>query len=315
MRNTSRAVSAGDSQSNKGKDKVIFMKKQMDLKALLESKMGNIQPVEEVQQSIEAIEQEIPKNLMFDAESIEFKPETKPVTANAAHGLTVEEAKQYDDDMNRFIDTVLIAGVDYGVIPHCNKPTLFKSGAEKIMNYLGLIARTEVVNRVEDYNTGFFSYECKVFLIDYNGVVKGEGVGICNTREGRYAKQSGYVVQNTVLKMTKKRALVDAVLNVGNLSARFTQDVEDMNIEPDQPYGKGVVDLKSNSNISSAPKTERRATQKQIAFLEKLMEQHNTSTKGMNKYVAQQYGVDDYHMISGYQASQLIEKFKALDER
>ena len=50
------------------------------------------------------------------------------------------------------------------------------------MNYLGLIARTEVVNRVEDYNTAFFSYECKVYLIDYNGVVKGEGVGICNSR-------------------------------------------------------------------------------------------------------------------------------------
>ena len=25
--------------------------------------------------------------------------------------------------------------------------------------------------------------ECKVFLIDYNGVIKGEGVGLTNTRE------------------------------------------------------------------------------------------------------------------------------------
>ena len=86
---------------------------------------------------------------MYDAESTEFKPETRSVTASGARGLTVEEAKQFDDDMNRFIDTVMIAGVDYGVIPHCNKPTLLKSGAEKIMNYLGLIARTEVVNRVQ----------------------------------------------------------------------------------------------------------------------------------------------------------------------
>lgn len=217
------------------------MTKQMDLKALLESKMGSITPMEETQTAIERAEAVVPKNLMFDSESTEFKPETKAVTATTARGLTVEEAKQFDDDMNRFIDTVLISGVDYGVIPHCNKPTLLKSGAEKIMNYLGLIARTEVVNRVENYNTGFFSYECKVFLIDYNGVVKGEGVGICNSREGRYAKQNGYAVQNTVLKMTKKRALVDAALNVGNLSARFTQDVEDMNLEPEQPsVGKSV---------------------------------------------------------------------------
>ena len=289
------------------------MMKQMDLKALLESKMGNIQPIEEAQQSIDAVERSVPRNLMFSEESTEFKPETKAVTATTARGLTVEEAKQFDDDMNRFIDTVLIAGVDYGVIPHCNKPTLLKSGAEKIMNYLGLIARTEVVNRVEDYNTAFFSYECKVYLIDYNGVVKGEGVGICNSREGRYVKQNGYAVQNTILKMTKKRALVDGILNIGNLSARFTQDVEDMNLEPEQqPVGKSVEELRSNITNSSSPKTERPATQKQIAFLEKLMDQHGTSAEAMNKYVSQQYGVDGYHNISGYQASQLIEKYKSL---
>lgn len=287
------------------------MTKQMDLKALLESKMGSITPMEETQTAIERAETVVPKNLMFDSESTEFKPETKAVTATTARGLTVEEAKQFDDDMNRFIDTVLISGVDYGVIPHCNKPTLLKSGAEKIMNYLGLIARTEVVNRVEDYNTGFFSYECKVFLIDYNGVVKGEGVGICNSREGRYAKQNGYAVQNTVLKMTKKRALVDAALNVGNLSARFTQDVEDMNLEPEQPsVGKSIEELRSNKNSSSAPKSERPASQKQIYFLETLMGQHGTTVDAMNKYVSQQYGIDDYRKISSYQASQLIERFK-----
>lgn len=290
------------------------MTKQMDLKALLESKMGSITPMEETQTAIERAETVVPKNLMFDSESTEFKPETKAVTATTARGLTVEEAKQFDDDMNRFIDTVLISGVDYGVIPHCNKPTLLKSGAEKIMNYLGLIARTEVVNRVEDYNTAFFSYECKVYLIDYNGVVKGEGVGICNSREGRYAKQNGYAVQNTVLKMTKKRALVDAALNVGNLSARFTQDVEDMNLEPEQPsVGKSVEELRSNNNTStSATKTERPASQKQIYFLETLMGQHGTTVDAMNKYVSQQYGIDDYRKISSYQASQLIERYKSL---
>ena len=120
-------------------------------------------------------------------------------------------------------------------------------------------------------------------------------------------------VQNTILKMTKKRALVDGVLNIGNLSARFTQDVEDMNLEPEQPpVGRSVEELRSNKNASAAPKTERPATQKQIAFLEKLMDQHGTSAEAMNKYVSQQYGVDDYHKISGYQASQLIERYKSL---
>jgi hypothetical protein len=84
-----------------------------------------------------------------------------------------------------------------------------------------------------------------------------------------------------------------------------------MNLEQEQqPVGRSVEELQSNNNTSSSPKTERPATQKQIAFLEKLMYQHGTSVEAMNKYVSQQYGMDDYRKISSYQASQLIERFK-----
>lgn len=286
------------------------MGKQIDLKALLESKIGNIEPTESSKTAIERAEMNVPHNLMYDAESSEFRPETKPVTVSGAKGLTVEEAKIFDDEMNRFIDAVLIAGVDYGVIPNCKKPTLLKSGAEKILNYLGLIARTEISNRVEDYNIGFFSYEAKVYLIDYNGVVKGEGIGITNTREGKYAKTNGYAVQNTVLKMAKKRALVDAALNVGNLSARFTQDVEDMNIEPDSTGGKNPEELKKDNK----QKSDKSVTQKQLKYLETLMSQYNTSPEAMSKYTMNTWGVDDYKKISGVQCSQLIDKFKSLEQ-
>ena len=57
------------------------MSKQIDLKALLESKMGNIEPLESSKIAIEHAEMNVPHNLMFDVESTEFKPETKPVTA------------------------------------------------------------------------------------------------------------------------------------------------------------------------------------------------------------------------------------------
>ena len=284
------------------------MSKQIDLRTLLESKVGSVEPTEASKIAIERAEMNVPHNLMFDAESTEFKPETKPVTASGARGLTVEEAKTFDDEMNRFIDTVLIAGVDYGIIPNCKKPTLLKSGAEKILNYLGLIARTEVTNRVEDYNVGFFSYEAKVYLIDYNGVVKGEGIGITNTREGKYAKTNGYAVQNTVLKMAKKRALVDAALNVGNLSARFTQDVEDMNIEPDNVGGKNPDELKQGAKTKAS--SSKPATKKQMTFLEKLMQEAGSSPEALNRYVKQNYDVEDYHNASALIVSELIEKFQ-----
>lgn len=296
------------------------MSKQIDLKALLESRMGKVEPAEGSRAAIEGAEMNIPKNLMFDAESTEFKPETKPITASGARGLTVEEAKTFNDEMSRFIETVLVAGTDYGVIPHCNKPTLLKSGAEKILNYLGLIARTEVVNRVEDLDVGFFSYECKVYLIDYNGVVKGEGIGITNTREGKYAKSSGYAVQNTVLKMAKKRALVDAALNVGNLSARFTQDMEDMkdlNPEPGKPDngnagsdGKKPEGMKPKAQEPAAKPKEKPATKKQLTLLEKLMKESNSSENALNRYTMTNWGVEDYRKVTGVQASVLIEKFQ-----
>lgn len=276
------------------------MNKQLDLKSLLQSKMGNmdISPIEVNKKAIERAEISIPHNLMFDAESTEFKPETKAITASEATGKTVEEAKQFNDEMNRFIDTVLIAGVDYGSIPNCKKPTLLKSGAEKILNYLGLIARTEVVNRVENYDIGFFSYEVKVFLIDYNGVVKAEGLGICNSRENKYTKNDTYSLPNTVIKMSKKRALTDATLNVGSLSSRFTQDIEDMNIEPD-----------------TSVKAEKPITQKQIQYLEKLMRDNNISSGAINKYCIKNWNIETYTKITGVMASALIEKFKTLEQQ
>ena len=109
--------------------------------------------------------------------------------------------------------------------------------------------------------------------------------------------------------MAKKRALVDAALNVGNLSARFTQDVEDMNIEPDSTGGKNPDELKQRSKL----KAEKPVTQKQIKYLETLMSQHNTSVEAMNKYCKSNFGVDDYKRITGVQASTLIEKFKAVE--
>lgn len=287
------------------------MNKKIDLKALLESKMGEVEPAEDSRAAIEGAEMSIPKNLMFDAESTEFKPETKPVTASGARGLTVEEAKAFNDEMSRFIETVLVAGTDYGVIPRCSKPSLLKSGAEKVLNYLGLIARTVVTNRMEDYTAGFFSYEVKVYLVDYSGVVKGEGIANCNTKEPKYAKNNGFASMNTVLKMARKRALVDAALNVGNLSAKFTQDMEDMkdaNMEPDNKAGKNPEDLKPKTPKPATK--DKPATKKQITLLEKLMKESNSSENALNKYIMANWRVDDYRKVTSIQASILIEKFQ-----
>jgi len=120
---------------------------------------------------------------------------------------------------------------DYGVIPGTgSKPTLLKPGAEKILMLMGLTSEYKVIERVQDYDRGFFAFTVKCTLS--KGDVKvTEGVGHANTRERRYTsgkQQDAYTLANTVLKMAKKRAQVDAVLTVASLSDIFTQDMEDL---------------------------------------------------------------------------------------
>ena len=146
-------------------------KQTIDLKALLESKLGDVVPSEEDILSIDRVSKAIPENLMFNAETTEFKPVTKPVTTSGAKPLSVEEAKSFNTEMDRFIDECLVSGVDYGVIPNCKKPTLLKSGAEKIAIYLGLIFRTEVVSRTEDFAQGFFALTKSGELWSYHGMI------------------------------------------------------------------------------------------------------------------------------------------------
>lgn len=118
-------------------------------------------------------------------------------------------------------------GHDIGIIPGTDKPTLLKPGAEKIVMMMGLSSRYEIMDKVEDYDKGFFSYNVKCVLSrnDYDIC---EGVGNCNSRESKYVKSDPYSIANTILKMAKKRAYVDAALSVASLSDIFTQDIEDM---------------------------------------------------------------------------------------
>ena len=83
-------------------------KQTIDLKALLESKLGDVVPSEEDILTIDRVSKAIPENLMFNAETTEFKPVTKPVTTSGAKPLSVEEAKSFNTEMDRFIDECLV---------------------------------------------------------------------------------------------------------------------------------------------------------------------------------------------------------------
>lgn len=143
--------------------------------------------------------------------------------------LTLDQAKKRVDELQKFVQAVMVHGIDYGTIPNTPKPTLFKAGAEKLCEVYALAPQVSVTARMEDWENGFFAYEVKVTLISKRtGVLIAEGIGSCNSKEKRYRNQDQFSIVNTVLKMAKKRALVDAVLSATRSSGLFSQDLEDL---------------------------------------------------------------------------------------
>lgn len=153
------------------------------------------------------------------------------------------EIQQVQATMNKItqfqqvIQKTLHQGHDFGIIPGTDKPTLLKPGAEKILMMMGLRSEFEIVDSTRDFEKGFFQYQvrCKLFKGD---ILITEGLGSCNTRERKYLKMDPYTADNTVLKMAKKRALVDAALLVASLSDVFTQDIEDLDLNGQKTGGQ-----------------------------------------------------------------------------
>lgn len=174
-------------------------------------------------------------------------------------------------DLQKLVRSQMVDGKDFGVIKGVSdKPVLFKPGAEKVVKLLGLADTYLTEDVIRDFDRPLFHYEIKCQLISIKtGVLISEGVGECNSmeskyawrwltesklpaehsaikdqlkfrdRKGQYGKYRQYRVPNddifsqvnTIKKMAKKRALVDAALSVGRLSELFTQDLEE--IAPD----------------------------------------------------------------------------------
>ncbi|MEY8764561.1 MULTISPECIES: exodeoxyribonuclease X C-terminal domain-containing protein [Clostridium] len=184
-------------------------------------------------------------------------------TLNLLDSMEIGEVRNTLGKISQFqsiIQKTLKNGHDYGEIGGVTKPTLLKPGAEKILMLMGLTSEYDIIEKIEDYNKGIFAYTIKCILRK-NGQKITEGVGSCNSKEDKYrwrwvreedlpagvdknmikSKTDGYgrikyrienddicSQTNTILKMAKKRAQVDATLTVASLSEIFTQDIEDM---------------------------------------------------------------------------------------
>ena len=159
-------------------------------------------------------------------------------------------------EFQKLIQERLRSGLDYGVIPGTARKTLLKPGAEKICMLLGLRSEFEIMDATRDFESGFFQYQVKCKLY-WGDTLITEGMGAANTRETKYRSRDACTLDNTVLKMGKKRALVDAVPMVGSLSDIFTQDLEDF--EPEDAGDAGRKGEHESRQEPARPRDAARA--------------------------------------------------------
>lgn len=177
--------------------------------------------------------------------------------------MNIDAAVLRWESIQQFISRIMKPEVDFGTIPGSRKPSLLKPGAEKLTAFFGLAPEFDVTMRIEQWEgEPFFHYEIKCRLVR-DGQVRGEGLGSANTRESKYRKAQPADIVNTVLKMAKKRALVDAILNTTGASQFFTQDMEDMEREPREGTreaaqavaARKIADLKAAAEAQPKPVT------------------------------------------------------------
>ena len=213
--------------------------------------------------------------------------------------------------IQQVMEAVMKQGVHYDTIPGTDKPTLLKPGAEKLMSTFLISADPQV----EDLSTED-EIRYRVRLVgthQSSGTVMGIGVGECSSHEEKYKwrravcdeefdqipedrKRTKFArgqnktfytikqvrteaadVANTILKMAKKRALVDFTLTALAASDIFAQDLEDMPEEIREATGETKQRKVAQPKAKSAKANEdpaKKIEESQARLLRATLEKH-----------------------------------------
>jgi hypothetical protein len=181
--------------------------------------------------------------------------------------VSVQDTLQTKRMIKQIMESVMLKEVHYGVIPGCKQPSLYKAGSEVLLSTFHISVEPmveEFISRDERGRVTEVRYRVKcVGRHSPTGTTVGFGVGECSTGEDKYAwrraicleefdaadetlrrikwgkwnnkvqkteqvRVSPSDVQNTVLKMAKKRAQIDLTLTALGCSDIFAQDLEDL---------------------------------------------------------------------------------------
>lgn len=99
----------------------------------------------------------------------------------------LDTAKKRLVELKEFVEFYMKEGEDFGKIPGTPKPTLYKSGADKLCDIYGIADQYKITNRTEDWSKNLFDYEVECTLVSKrDGRLVATGLGSCNSFEGKY---------------------------------------------------------------------------------------------------------------------------------
>jgi hypothetical protein len=210
--------------------------------------------------------------------------------AMVIEGLSLDQAQKQFKNLQQFVRSQMRQDVDFGIIPGCKKPSLWKSGAERLLFFHGLGCKLDSTpGTIENWESGFFnfSYRATVYNPRTQAVIA-TAEGSCNSKEAKYAYiwvtqnkvprgmkvedlvnkevngQNGkfllyrldnpdpFSLHNTISKMAQKRAMIAATLVACRASDIFTQDET---TEPEDVEEKATENKAADpAESSSAPR-------------------------------------------------------------
>ena len=264
----------------------------------------------------------------------------------------MEQARNRRDELEQIVFHVLQKDIDYTVLEN-RRLCLLKPGAEKLCDYYGYAIQFELVQSSSSHINEQAMYMVKAILRDnMSQQIIAEGLGLASSQESRYAGKKSMDVANTILKIAKKRALVDAAITAVGGSFLFTQDMEEMqhktNSQQRNQAGYQSQNGSQNTQRANAGNTQQgnyqknsnrsynhrnkggnngyshadkggdsqnntvEATEKQIRYIEKLVSKRKISLEQVRMEMEKRFGLIDYRRLTKQQASDFIQDLQEM---
>lgn len=212
--------------------------------------------------------------------------------------MSVKQVADRVNAVHQILENVMKPGTHFGTVPGCgDKKVLLKPGADLLAMTFRLVPQFKVERT--DLPDGHREFDVTCSMFNPAGELLGQGVGSASTMEKKYryrwdgsGKDRKQVenpdiadVYNTVLKMAKKRAHVDATLTVTGAADLFTQDLID---EDDAP--KQTVTMPKEKAAKPTAKDDDRPPDREPAHEAGADDQGEIELHGVIKAVSRKQG-------------------------